>query len=188
MDGDRSVTIALIGPSGAGKSEIGKRLAETLGRPLVDTDALIEQREGRSIAEIFEQDSEAGFRRIESDAVAAAAATPDAVVACGGGAVLDSDNVEALKKSGVVIYLKTNAEVAAGRVGSGNGRPLLGGQQVQEKLERLIAERRALYEGAADRTVDANRPAQDVVDSLVGVWESINRPDSEFAERWRLRP
>jgi shikimate kinase len=181
-------TIVLIGPSGAGKTEIGKRLASALGRPLVDTDSLIVDKEGRSIAEIFEQDSEEGFRKMESEAVAEAAATPGAVVACGGGAILDSKNVDALKESGVVVYLKVNPEVAADRVGSGNGRPLLAGQPVRERLERIIAEREAGYEAAADHTVDATRRPEDVVDALVGIWESVRLPESEFAKRWRLRP
>ncbi|MEX2553151.1 MAG: shikimate kinase [Actinomycetota bacterium] len=180
-------TIALIGPSGAGKTEVGRRLAGALGRPLVDTDALIVEREGRSIAEIFEQDSEDGFRQKESEAVAEAAATPDAVVACGGGAVLDPRNVEALKGSGVVVYLKVSPEVAAERVGSGNGRPLLTGGPVRRRLEKIIAEREAAYEAAADRTVDATGRPEDVVDALVGIWESVHRPDSELAQRWRLR-
>lgn len=188
MDVERPFTIALIGPSGAGKSEIGLRLAQVTGRPLIDTDALIVQREGRSIADIFERDSESGFRSMESEAVALAAATPDAVVACGGGVVLDPANVEALRSSGVVVYLKTNAQVAAQRVGSAEGRPLLDGQPVEQRLAALISERQALYEQAADVTVDANRRPEDVVDSIMGLWESVARPDSPAARRWRLRP
>lgn len=188
MDVEDQFTIALIGPSGAGKSEIGKRLAHALGRPLVDTDALVVSKEGRSITEIFEQDSESGFRSRESEAVAQAAATPDAVVACGGGAVVDPGNVEALKASGVVVYLKTNADVAAQRIGRGKGRPLIDGQPAKERMATLISERQRLYEEAADVTVDANQKPEDVVDTLIGIWESISQPNSPVAERWRLRP
>jgi shikimate kinase len=186
--GHARLTIALIGPSGAGKTEIGRRLAAALNRPLVDTDALIVEREGRSIAEIFEEDSEAGFRKLESEAVSDAADTPDAVIACGGGAVLDPGNVERLKDSGVVVYLKVSPNVAAERVGPGNSRPLLAGRPIGERLEKLIAEREAAYQGAADHVVDASRPAGDVVDTLIGIWESVRNPNSELARRWRLRP
>ncbi|MGQ0678458.1 MAG: shikimate kinase [Actinomycetota bacterium] len=181
-------TIALIGPSGAGKSEIGRRLAQALGRPLVDTDLLVVRREGRSIAEIFEQDSEQGFRQKEAQAVAEAAATPGAVIATGGGAVLDPANMEALRESGVVVYLRASPEVAARRVGSGRGRPLLDGAPVGERLLRQISERDDLYRSAADVTVDADRKPQDVVDALMGVWESVLSPGSDPAQRWRLRP
>jgi shikimate kinase len=181
-------TIALIGPSGAGKTEVGRRLAAALNRPLIDTDELIVEREGRSIPEIFEEGTEAGFRKLESEAVAEAAGTPDAVIACGGGAVLDPANVEKLKDSGVVVYLKVDPEVAARRVGSGNGRPLLAGQPVRERLEALIAEREAAYQAAADHVIDASRPAEDVVDTVMGIWESVKKPQSELARRWRLRP
>ena len=187
-DKQASFTIALIGPSGAGKSAIGKRLAAALHRPLVDTDELVVEKEGRSIAEIFEEDSEPEFRRLEAEAVAQAAATPDAVIACGGGALLDPDNVEKLKESGVVVYLRVSPEVAAERIGAGNGRPLLAGQPVRERLEAIIAEREAAYQAAADHVVDAGRPAEDVVDALVGIWESVHHPRSELARRWRLRP
>ena len=181
-------TIALIGPSGAGKTEIGRRLAEALGRPLIDTDALIVEREGRLIPEIFEEDSEKGFRRLEGEAVAEASGTPGAVVACGGGAVLNPENVEKLRRSGLVVYLQVSPEVAAERVGSGRGRPLLDGQPVRKRLEALIAEREAAYRAAADFVVNAARPPADVVDTLVGIWESVRNPESELAERWRLRP
>lgn len=188
MDVEPPFIIALIGPSGAGKSEIAARLAEALNRPLVDTDALVVEREGRSIAEIFEQDCEAGFRIMESEAVAQAVATPEAVVACGGGVVLDPANVEALRSSGVVVYLKTSAQVAADRLGSARDRPLLNAGPVQERVAALISERRELYEKAADATVDANRNPQDVVDTIMGLWESVSQPNSPVAQRWRLRP
>lgn len=181
-------TIALIGPSGAGKTEVGRRLAARLGRPLVDTDALIVQRGGRSIPEIFDEDSEAGFRKLEAEAVSEAAATPDAVIACGGGAVLEPGNVDKLKESGIVVYLNVSPEAAAERVGEGDGRPLLAGAPVKQRLERLIAERDGLYRRAADHVVDANRSPDDVVEILLGLWESVRNPESEFARRWRLRP
>ncbi len=186
--GRASFTIALIGPSGAGKTEIGRRLAAALNRPLIDTDELIIEKEGRSIAEIFEEDSEAEFRKLESEAVSDAAATPDAVIACGGGAVLDPANVEKLKQAGVVVYLKVSPEVAAERIGPGNGRPLVTGGPVRERLGAMIAEREAAYQAAADHVVDGSGSPEDVVDALIGVWESVRNPQSEFARRWRLRP
>lgn len=179
----RSVNIALIGPSGAGKSEIARRLAKALHRPLMDTDAMVEQKDGRSVGQIFSQDSEAAFRLKESDAVRQAAKTPGAVVACGGGVVLDPQNVEALRSCGEVFYLKTSPRVAARRIGSGSGRPLLDGEEVTDKIARIIEERRSLYEGAAHHVVDADAEPDDVVDALVRIWESVSGPRAGFSLR-----
>lgn len=175
--------IALIGPSGAGKSEIARRLAEVLHRPLMDTDAMVEQRDGRSVSEIFSEDSEAAFRAKEAWAVQQAAATLGAVVACGGGVVLDPHNVEALRSSGEVFYLKTSPDVAAGRIGLGSGRPLLDGGAVRDKIARMIEERGSLYENAAHHVVDADGQPGDVVDALVRIWESVAGPRAGFTSR-----
>lgn len=177
----RRPALVLIGPSGAGKSEIGRRLAEVLGCPLVDTDALVEKRHGRSVSQIFAEETESGFRAKESEAVAEAAAVEGAVIACGGGVVLDPDNVERLRSAGEIVYLKASPEVAAGRIGDGADRPLLEGTELGEQLARIIEQRHGLYVQAADHVVDADGPPEDVVDKLAKIWESVSGPRVGFS-------
>ena len=173
---------------GAGKTEVGRRLAKRLGRPLVDTDELIVERDGRTVSEIFSQESEAGFRAKEVEAVADASAMPGAVIATGGGVVLDPRNVEALQSSGEVVYLRASAAVAAARLGTGEGRPLLEGTPLGDRIAKLIEDREHLYRNAADHEVDADQDADDVVDALVEIWEAVCGPRFGFSIRGDGKP
>ena len=152
---------------GAGKSEVGDALAGRLGRMLLDTDLLVEQVAGMPIPEIFAREGELGFRALEAGAVRQAAAVPGAVIACGGGVVLDPANVHVLRRSGVIVYLRVSPAVAAARVGDGAGRPLLAGGDPAGRLAAVIEERSNLYEAAADLTVDADAPADAVAEAIV---------------------
>lgn len=181
----RRPALVLIGPSGAGKSEMGKRLAEALGRPLVDTDALVEKKHGRSVRQIFAEEGESGFRAKESEAVAEATAVEGAVIACGGGVVLDPKNVERLRSAGEIVYLKATPEVAAERVGDASDRPLLEGTELGEQLAKLIEQRHGLYVKAADHVVDADGAPDDVVDKLAKIWDSVSGPRVEFSLKSR---
>jgi shikimate kinase len=188
VQGSTLPTIALIGPMGAGKTEVGRRLAKRLGVPLIDTDQLIVEKDGRSVSEIFSEESEAGFRAKEVDAVAEAAAVPGAVIAAGGGVVLDRRNVDALRSSGEVVYLRASAAVAAARLGSGEGRPLLEGTELGDRIAQLIEDREHLYRQAAHHEVDADRSSDDVVDSLVEIWEAVCGPRFGFSLRRDGKP
>jgi shikimate kinase len=157
---------------GAGKSEVGAVLAGRLCRPFVDTDELVEEVAGMPIHAIFEQEGESGFRALEAGAVRQAAATPGAVIACGGGAVLDPANVHVLQKAGVVVYLQVSPEVAAARVGDGGGRPLLAGGDPATRLAAVIAQRSAVYERAADLVVDGAPPAGEVASAILASVEA----------------
>ena len=95
--------IVLMGFMGTGKSEVGRRLAHRLGRAFVDTDQLVEERAGKRVAAIFADDGEAAFRSLERTAVAVAVARGGAVIAVGGGAVLDAENVRRLREAGVLV-------------------------------------------------------------------------------------
>lgn len=116
--------IVLIGFMGAGKTTIGRTLAARLGRPFIDTDHVIEQGVGLSIADIFEGYGEAGFREIEARVVSEQLAGPPAVVALGGGAVTTEAVREALAGHDVVL-LDISLEDALSRVGGDASRPML---------------------------------------------------------------
>ncbi|MCB1004524.1 MAG: shikimate kinase [Acidimicrobiales bacterium] len=145
--------IVLIGMMGAGKTSVGRRVAEALDRPLVDTDALVEARTGRTVREIFEADGEAAYRAIEADAVADAVDWPEpAVLAAAGGVVLYPASRDRLHDAGTVVWLAATPATLAGRVRPGDHRPLLG-TDPEPVLRRLLEERHALYEELADEVV-----------------------------------
>lgn len=146
----------LVGLPGSGKSTIGRRLAKALGVGLLDTDVAIEQRTGRSIADIFATDGEQEFRRIEEDVVRAALADHDGVLSLGGGAVT-SPGVRAALAGHTVVYLEISAAEGMRRTGGNTVRPLLAGPDRAEKYRALMAKRAPLYRRVATMRVDTNR-------------------------------
>ncbi|MDQ3145584.1 MAG: shikimate kinase [Actinomycetota bacterium] len=150
--------LVLVGMMGSGKTSVGELVAERLGRKLVDSDAVIEARTGRTVREIFEADGEAAFRTLESEALAEALASPQpAVVAAAGGVVLDEANRELLRSGGGrrVVWLDADPSVLAARVEKGDHRPLLG-DDPEAAMVRLDRERRPLYREVADHRVDVS--------------------------------
>lgn len=146
----------LVGLPGSGKSTIGRRLAKAVGVGLLDTDVAIEQRTGRSIADIFATDGEQEFRRIEEDVVRAALADHDGVLSLGGGAVT-SPGVRAALAGHTVVYLEISAAEGVRRTGGNTVRPLLAGPDRAEKYRALMAKRAPLYRRVATMRVDTNR-------------------------------
>ena len=153
---------------GSGKTTVGRAVAAALDRPLVDSDAQVEARTGRTVREIFESDGEAVYRRLEREALAdALGAGEPVVVAAAGGVVLDPANRTALREAGTVVWLRARPEVLAERVArGGDHRPLLADDPLGT-LRRLDGERRALYEEVADRVVDVDDLAPDEVVAAV---------------------
>lgn len=164
--------VVLVGFMGAGKSAVGRSAAARLRVPFVDTDTLIEEREG-TIPEIFDQVGEAGFRRIERDAVVNVlreALRRACIVALGGGAVVNADVREALRRLTNVVWLTAPLGVMWQRA-SGAGaaeRPLA---RDEETFARLLAARSALYEEVAAVQIvnDGTRSLEAVVDAVVSL-------------------
>ena len=138
--------LVLIGMPGSGKSTVSAALQARLGRPVADTDALIVQRAGKAITEIFREDGETAFRDLESEVVREVSARGGQIIATGGGAVLRAENVEALRRNGRLILLERPAEELLPT----DDRPLA---DTREKMERLRREREPVYRAAADGTV-----------------------------------
>jgi shikimate kinase len=151
---------------GTGKTEVGRRLARTLGRTFVDTDRLVEVKAGRSVAAIFADEGEAGFRARERDAVAEACALPDAVISTGGGTLADPENRRRLAAAGPIVCLTATPEAIHGRVGGAHGRPLLADcASDAERLARIremLAARATAY-GSATHTIDTTGATIDQV-------------------------
>ena len=163
-------TIALIGAPGSGKSTVGSLLAERLGVPFVDVDAVIEGRDGRLIREIFADDGEPAFRALERDATVELLAG-GGVVSLGGGAPMTPEIAEAL--AGVrTIWLQVDARNAAQRIGLDAGRPLLAGGGVRATLIRLMNERAPVYAAGAHHTLDTSgREPAELVDEVLSLLE-----------------
>lgn len=166
--------VVLTGFMGTGKTEVGRRLARATSRAFVDTDNLVEVAAGRSIPEIFATEGEAAFRAREREAVRQAMAVPDAVVATGGGALLDPESRRALLAAGPVVCLTATPEEILRRVGEASDRPLLAGADRDERLARiraLLDARETSYRLATHRIDTTGRSVDDVVGeirSLVG--------------------
>ena len=162
--------VALVGLSGTGKSTVAPLLADRRGLACVDLDAVVVGRAGRSAAEIFATDGEATFRSLESAALADALAGPPAVVATGGGVVLDPGNRTALTDGATVVWLRALPSSLAGRLaGTSEERPLLAGgvDAAADRLAEMAAVRGPLYESVADAALSVDgRTATEVVDAL----------------------
>jgi shikimate kinase len=161
----------LVGAPGSGKSTIGRLLAERLGVDFTDVDAVIEQRVGKSIAEIFAEDGEPAFRELEEETTAELLSR-SGVVSLGGGAVL-SERTRRTLRDHRVIWLRVGAPAAISRVGLDTARPLLLGN-VRGRLIKLLAERAPLYDGVASARIDTDdaTPAE-VVDRIARIWPTI---------------
>lgn len=148
------MNIVLIGYRGAGKSTVGRLLASRLGRQLVSTDAEIVKRAQRSVPEIIAQDGWEYFRDLESDICRELAGRDQLVIDTGGGAILRTQNIDALKKHGTLFWLTASVETIAKRIGSDNQRPsLTGNKSFVDEIEEVLQERVPKYQAAADHVI-----------------------------------
>lgn len=161
--------IILIGFMGCGKSTVGIKLSYHLRRALEDTDKLIEKEEGRTISEIFKTDGETYFRSLETECLKKLIQTTDGkIISVGGGLPIREENHVLLKELGTVIYLRATPETIYERVKHDTTRPLLQGDNPQEKIRTLLQERTPIYEQAADFVIDVdNKDFETILDEIV---------------------
>jgi len=176
MTNEAIKTLFLIGPRGTGKTTVAQILAERLGWSWIDADAVLEERCGRSIRLIFEEEGEAGFRQKEAALLEELCRGRDQVVATGGGAVLRAANRECLRTAGQVVWLTADAQVLWQRIQSyattRERRPPLAGGGLSE-IQQLLETRRPLYQECADITIDttdrsADAVANEIIERLLG--------------------
>ena len=149
---------------GSGKSCVGAALAERLGMPLVETDAMVVEKTGRSIPDIFAQDGEAAFRREETAAARRAAAMEGTVISTGGGIILRPENMEILSATGTVYFLDRDPRDIANT--ELDGRPLLSGGR--DRVFLLYDQRINLYRKYARYTVPSTT-VDETVDSVLAL-------------------
>ncbi len=161
--------IYLIGLMGSGKTSIGKVLARKIHRRFVDTDLEVERTLGQTIPEIFASQGEEAFRQAETAALRDLAKRRNRVVSTGGGAVLSKENIELMRSSGKVVWLKRRPELIlqGKRI---RQRPLLA--KDPHKIYDIAAEREAIYAGACHFTVDNNGSREETVAKiLASLWK-----------------
>ncbi|MCI8550826.1 MAG: AAA family ATPase [Lachnospiraceae bacterium] len=159
---------------GVGKTTVSRYLGKRLHGEEVDVDRWIVEKDGRPIPEIFEKDGEQAFRDMETEAIKELGSNDGKVLSCGGGAVLRPENVEALKKNGMIVLLTARPETVLKRVGDGKSRPALGGEVTVAHITELMERRRAAYEAAADVTVATDgRSPEEIAEEIAGIVEKI---------------
>ena len=164
--------IALIGFMGTGKTAVGRLLAEKLDMKFIEMDPLIEQKAGKSIPDIFQQDGETAFRELEIGVTKEVAGMKNVVIACGGGLVLNKINIDRLTESSGIVYLTASPGVILKRVSNEVGqRPLLEVANPVQTIRELLRFRKPFYERAADITIntsklDTNAVAEQIIEKL----------------------
>ena len=150
--------IALIGFMGTGKTAVGKALAKKLDKKFIELDLLIEQKAGKPIPDIFQQDGEIAFRELEIAVTRQVAADNNSVIACGGGIVLNKINIDRLRESSRMVYLTASPLAILRRTSGEPGqRPLLEVDNPTHAIREMLKQRKPFYEGAADITVNTSR-------------------------------
>jgi len=161
--------IALIGFMGAGKTAVGRALAEKLGKKFIEMDSLIEQKAGKSIPEIFQQDGEIAFREIEIEVVKEVSRGKNLVIACGGGVVLNKINIDRLREESIIVYLTASPRAVLKRISNdAEVRPLLKVDNPSSTIRELLRFRKPFYERAADiKVATSNLDINSVVEQII---------------------
>jgi shikimate kinase len=174
MPDNNNTNIILTGFMGTGKTTVGKLLAKKLKREFVDTDQLIEERQGLAVPEIFAKLGEAAFRRMEAAIAGELGERQGLVISTGGRLMLDPANVKALSSTGHVFCLVATSEEILSRVTSDadNHRPLLDGANPGERIAALLQERKQGYERFL--TLDTgNKHPSDIAEDILKILPTL---------------
>jgi shikimate kinase len=170
--------LILVGFSCSGKTTLGRNVARRLRLAFVDSDRFIEDRTGRTIPEIFREDGEAAFRRIERDAIQEILLERNQVVSTGGGAFVDPENRERLRDGNLVIHLQVRPETVVDRLKnsrSGRPRPLLDTPDPLKRVVQLMADRKEAYSAAHVTIGVDDRTRYELVGELRRRWLAWQR-------------
>jgi shikimate kinase len=161
------MNIVLIGYRGTGKTSVGMALSKRLGKAFCDTDDSIERRLKRPISDMVAREGWAFFRAREKEAIREISSRKDCVIAAGGGAILDAENVKNLKENGVVVLLEATTRTIRKRMlydkKTGQQRPGLTGEDPYKEIEEVLEFRRPFYQKAMDFSVDTTSKSIDQV-------------------------
>jgi len=172
-------SIVITGFMGTGKSSVGKIVARKLGREFVDMDALIESREGASVREIFETRGEVYFREREAAMCAELGARENLVIATGGGALVNADNLSRFAHA-LVFCLDTGVDQILSRLGDSIDRPLLR-DNPRERVTTLLNSRRAAYARIELHVDTTGKSVEQVADEIINAFMKVSGGDSHAA-------
>jgi dihydroorotase len=159
--------IVLMGFMGTGKSTVGKKLAAQLGMTFLDMDTLIEERAGKPIPKIFEEDGEPHFRTLERAVARELSQRSGLVIACGGGVVLNPDNIRDYSQTGRVVCLTATPETILERTSRARNRPLLEEPDRLKRILDLLEQRRHLYAAIPHQIDTTTLPTGRVVEAIL---------------------
>jgi shikimate kinase len=169
MDETERGIICLTGFMGTGKSTIGRALAQALGWPFRDTDAIVVDRAGMVVPRIFEVHGEAWFRRAEQGVFRELCALPRAVIATGGGTLLDDELRSFAEAHCMVVLLKAAPDTIASRIGSGVGRPLA------PQWRELLEARQPSYARIRMQVDTTDLPVEIAVERIIALWHAASK-------------
>jgi len=161
--------IVLFGFMGTGKTAVARVLGKKLGRPVVEMDELIEEREGMAISRIFAERGERYFRRVERNLARELSGGRGRIIATGGGVVLDHDNIRDLARSGLSVCLTARPEAILSRVAGESHRPLLERPDREKTVKRMLKERRPHYERIPHQVDTSDLSVEEVADRVIGL-------------------
>ena len=168
-------SIVLIGMMGAGKSSVGRCLRRRTGMTILETDELVASNFGMSIPEIFSMHGEKKFRDAETELLRTVSRTKPAIIATGGGMVLRKENVEILKRLGLIVWLAGKEKTLFARASRRTDRPVLQTKNTRKTFSQILAERRPLYAKIADIRIDTSElTSEEVAIAILGKFKRAN--------------
>lgn len=163
--------IVLIGFMGSGKSMVSNRLADLLKKEVISSDGLVEQREGRSIIDIFQSQGEDYFRAVESQIIHEISQKTGVIIDSGGGVILNAENFTALKKNGIIFYLSASPEFLLKQIQLNQDRPLMQVDDPLSKIKEMLVQRKSLYEQADFTVISEGHSVQEIAEEIITIYK-----------------
>jgi len=162
--------IFITGFMGTGKSTVAIALADKMNKKCIDMDILIEKKEGKSITDIFNDEGESYFRKVEREVLKEVIKQNDLVVATGGGTLLNDENYQLARENSAIILLKANPEIIFNRLKEDGERPLLSEKNKLDRIKSLMEERKDQYSRFGYSVDTSNLPVAQVVDEIIKIY------------------
>ena len=170
--------IFITGFMGTGKSTVAIALADKVHKKFIDMDILIEKKEGKSISEIFNDEGESYFRKVERTILKEIIKQNDLVIATGGGSLLNGENYHLVRENSVIILLKANPEIIFDRLKEDNERPLLSEENKLDRIKILMEQRKDQYSRFGYSVDTSNLTVAQVVDEIIKIYRREYNEDN----------